>query len=455
MISWKSPESLWLSQIEKVQPRKTADRDMHFDVAIAGGGYSGLWTAFYLKTVDPSLKIAIFDAKYAGFGASGRNGGWASTLFASSLTSMAERFSKSSAINLYCELHNSLTEIEKVIRANDIDADFHKGGTITVARNSSQLKRAEDTVNEYRNFGFDTYSLLEQSKVIERINVPSAIGGTYTTECARIQPAKLVRGLANLVEEIGVEIYEKSLVSELSKNYLKVNGNKVAADVVVEATEGYRCRIKSSRRRTIPIYSLMIATRRLSKAEIETVGLRDYETFADERNLIIYGQRSNDDRIVFGGRGAPYHFGSEILPKFDSEESIFNLLEETLYDLIPSLRGVEIEYKWGGALAVPRDFLSFVEYDGKSYARLGGYVGDGVTTSNLAARTLADLILGRSSSLTSLPIVNPQRRNWEIEPLRSIGINLGIAGTMRKDKLENQGQDGDLVTKFTDSLMNY
>ncbi len=426
---------------------------MNFDVAIVGGGYSGLWTAYYLKTIDPSMKIALFEAKYIGFGASGRNGGWASTLFATSLSSLARRFSAEDAVGLYKELHNSLAEIEKVIRANDIEVDFHRGGTITVARNDLQLSRAKETVEEYRRFGFDSYDLLSQDEVQERISIPSAIGGIYTAECARIQPAKLVRGIAKIVEGLGVEIFEKSLVTEISKNHIKVNGNTIKANVVVEATEGYRSRIKGASRRTIPIYSLMIATRSLTSGEIEEVGLRDYETFADERNLIVYGQRSNDDRIVFGGRGAPYHFGSTIHPNFDTNASIFELLQETLYDLIPSLRGVEIEYRWGGALGVPRDFLSFVEYGEASYARLGGYVGDGVTTSNLAARTLADLISGRSTPLTALPIVNPKSRNWEVEPLRTIGVNLGIKGTIRKDWLEDQGRSSDFFTKITDSLM--
>ena len=248
---------------------------MKFDVAIVGGGYSGLWTAYYLKTIDPSLKVGVFEAKFAGFGASGRNGGWASTLFASSLSSLAERFTQPDAVKLYNELHNSLSEIEKVIRANDIDADFHKGGTITVARNPTQLTRAKETIDEYRKFGFDTYRLINQDEVQERISVPSAIGGIYTPECARIQPAKLVRGLADLVEGLGVEVYEQSLATELTKNHLIVNGNRVDAEVVVEATEGYRSRIKGSKRRTIPIYSLMIATRRLTDAEMASVGLRD------------------------------------------------------------------------------------------------------------------------------------------------------------------------------------
>ncbi len=426
---------------------------MSFDVAIVGGGYSGLWTAYYLKTIEPSLKIAVFDAKFAGFGASGRNGGWASTLFSSSLQSLADRFSPLDAVNLYNELHNSLVEIEKVTRANDINADFHKGGTITVARNFQQLTRAKETINEYKRFGFDTYSLLDQGKVQDRISVPSAVGGIYTAECARIQPAKLVRGLAEVIEGLGVEIFEQSFATDIARNQLKVNGNRIEAEVIVEATEGYRSRIKGSKRRTIPIYSLMIATRRLTNSEIQSVGLSDYETFADERHLVIYGQRSSDDRIVFGGRGAPYHFGSKVHPNFDDEEAIFSLLKETLYDLIPSLRGIDIEYRWGGALGVPRDFLSFVEFDGTNYARLGGYVGDGVTTSNLSARTLADLITGRQSALTTLPIVNPKSRNWEVEPLRAIGVNLGIQGTMRKDILEKQGKSGDFFTRIADSLM--
>lgn len=443
MISWPSPSSLWLSQIPVIHPENPVLEDLTCDVAIAGGGFTGLWSAYYLKRADPSLRISVFEAKYCGYGASGRNGGWASALFASSKTKVAKRYGRAAAIDLYRELAASVDEIGKVTQSEGIAADFYKGGTVTVARNPAQLERLSDDVALERGFGFgpEDFRMLEDDEIIRRIGIPDALGAAYTPNCARLHPAKLVRGLRSLLVSQGVEIFESSLVSRIEPHLLEVNGRKASAGVVIDALEGYRSAVNAKARKTVPIYSLMIATEPLSDAVMAQVGLGEYETFADERRLIIYGQRSADNRIVFGGRGAPYHFGSGVKAEYDSDERVFAGLEETLKGLFPVLGSSRITHRWGGPLGVPRDFFSSVSFDeATQIAFAGGYVGDGVTMTNIAGRILSDLITGRRTELSRLCIVNHPVRRWEPEPLRYMGINAGLRVASKCDEAEAAGR---------------
>ncbi len=452
MLTWPSPKSLWLAQLDPIVPTNPINKDLTIDIGIAGGGYSGLWSAYYLKKADPSLRIAIFEAKFAGFGASGRNGGWASGLFASSKQAIEDRYGRQSAIALYRSLNDSIDEIGKVTQSEGIEADFHKGGTIMVARNKAQLDRASAFVQSEQNFGFgEDVQLLDGAQAQKRLNATDTLGGAFTKQCARIHPAKLARGLAQVVLGMGVQIYEQSLVTKIGPHDLQVNGRGIKCEVAIDALEGYRSLLSGQSRVTTPIYSLMIATERLSDQQFAEIGLGDCETFADERNLIVYGQRSADNRIVFGGRGAPYHFKSTISPKFDYQSDVFDNLKSALIELFPSLRATKIQYQWGGPLGVPRDFFSFVRFDlGRGIASLGGYVGDGVTTSNLAGRTLSDLILNKKSDLSELCIVNHKARKWEMEPLRYLGVNAGLWAAAQSDKYDNQG----LPQPLTATILN-
>ncbi len=439
MLSWPAPKSLWLSDLRPIVPADQVTGDLDYDVAIAGAGFTGLWTAYYLKKSDPSLRIGVFEAKFAGFGASGRNGGWASALFASSKSKVARLYGADASKRLFRALAASIDEIGNVVAGEAIDADFHKGGTLTLARNKMQLQRLQEELATERSFGFDEedFRLLDPAEANERIGASGVLGAGFTPHCARIHPAKLARGLRDVVVGLGVRVHEASLVSEIRPGRLQVNGCTVRADAVIDALEGYRSALRGGNRFTVPVYSLMIATEPLDEDRLAAVGLRDFETFADERHLIIYGQRSQDNRIVFGGRGAPYHFGSGISPAFDQDDSVFASLAETLVDLVPALSGARVTHSWGGPLGVPRDFFSSVTFDpgvGMGYA--GGYVGDGVTTTNLAGRILADLFRGVKSDVTDLCIVGHPPKAWEPEPLRYLGINAGLRMAAAVDDAE-------------------
>ncbi|MGA8256175.1 MAG: FAD-dependent oxidoreductase [Nocardioides sp.] len=432
--------SLWHDTLgDDVRARPPLPGDTDADVVVVGAGFTGLWTAYYLATLDPSLRIAVLEAETAGFGASGRNGGWCSALFPASLDSVAARSSRAAALALHEHMRGSIAEVERVCAEEGIDAHVARGGTITLARSPAQLTRARGEVEHARSWGRDAAELrlLSGNETDAVLRARGTLGSTYTPDCAAIHPARLVRGLARAVERRGVTIYEGTRATDIVQGHVTTSLGTVQAPHVVVATEGYTAQLPRRRRAVVPVYSLIIATEPLPEAAWEAIGLRRRETFTDHRHLIIYGQRTADDRLVFGGRGAPYHFGSRVRPEFDRDERVFARLYATLLDLFPHLAGTRISHAWGGPLAIPRDWMASVALDRTSgLARAGGYVGDGVSTTNLAGRTLADLIIGRETELTQLPWVGHRSPAWEPEPLRWLGINAGLRAMSLADREE-------------------
>jgi glycine/D-amino acid oxidase-like deaminating enzyme len=432
--------SLWHETAEEDwAPRPSLPGDRDTDVAIVGGGFTGLWTALYLARADPSLRIAVLEAETAGFGASGRNGGWCSALFPSSLGSVAKRSSRVGALALHAAMRGAVDEVLEVAAEEGIDARAAKGGTIGLARSEPQWARARAEVDEARRWGLgeDDVRVLDAAEATAVLAGTRVLGATYTPDCAAIHPARLVRGLAEAAVRRGVAVYERTPATAITAGSVVTRHGTVRAERVIRATEGYTRSLEGQRRQIVPVYSLIIATEPLPDDVWEQIGLRRRETFTDHRHLIIYGQRTADGRLVFGGRGAPYHFGSRIRASYDRVPRVFDALHETLVDLFPVVKGAAITHRWGGALGIARDWTASVGLDpatGLGWG--GGYVGDGVGTANLAGRTLADLVLDRDTELTRLPWVGHRSRAWEPEPLRWLGINVGLHAMTWADREE-------------------
>lgn len=431
--------SLWSATAGSAPARTALPGDREADVAIVGAGFTGLWTAYYLLRTDPGLRVVVLEAEQAGFGASGRNGGWCSALFPASAAKLAALpgSSKAAAMALLAAMHDSVDEVGRVAVAEGIDCDYAKGGTVVLARTKVQLARARAEVAEAREWGDEDLRLLDPAETGSFVNAENVLGATYTPWCSAIHPLKLVRGLASAVERLGATIHEHTPVTAIEPGRAVTTHGTVRADVVIRATEGFTPRLPGWRRAVVPVYSLMIATEPLDDAVWDRIGLAARPTFSDHRHLIIYGQRTADGRLAFGGRGAPYHFRSRVLPAYDEVPRVFSALRRTLEELFPAVRGAAITHAWGGPLGITRDWCASAGLDrrtGIGYA--GGYVGDGVSTTNLAGRTLADLVLDRDTELTALPWVGHTSRNWEPEPLRWLGINAGLRAMTLADTEE-------------------
>ena len=457
--------SLWWDGIEgPIAPRPSLEADIDVDVAIVGAGFTGLWTALSLLAADGGVRVALLEAEVAGFGASGRNGGWCSALFAASDSRLARDHGVDAARAMRRAMRRSVDEVAKAAAAEGIDCHLAKGGTVVAARNVAQLARAKAEVAEARSLGFGPEDLrwLEGSEAVERLGAEGVLGATFTPHCAALDPARLARGLADAVERRGATLYERTAVTAIQAGHgsdrpvARTAGGTVRADVVVLALEGWSSTLPGQRRALAPLYSLMIATQPLDRSFWGHAGLANRETFSDHRHLIIYGQRTADDRLAFGGRGAPYHFSSAIEDRFDRVPRVHAALAATLVELFPQLRDVEITHTWGGPLGVPRDWCSSVGLDRASgTAWAGGYVGDGVSTTNLAGRTLADLILRRDTELVHLPWVDHRSRRWEPEPLRWLGINAALWATGAADRSERRRGRPSRLAARVDRLLGH
>lgn len=398
------------------------------DVVIVGGGYTGLWTAYYLAKAQPDLDVLVVESEVCGFGASGRNGGWATHEVAVRRDRMAARHGRDQVLRFLKAVAAAVDEIGRVSAAEGIECDYAKGGTITFATNQAQVERLKELVDHEHSWGHteDDFRWLEPDEADRVARSPRSLGAVFTPHCAAVHPAKLVRGLADVVERLGVRIAEGTKALELRPGRVVTDRGEVRAPIVLNCTEVFNVELPGMRRRYAPLYTLMVATEPIDDEAWRQIGMDTRPTFDDGRHLIVYGQRTADGRFAFGGRGAPYHFGSKLDPAFDRDPAIHGAVEDSLRWLFPQVADARVTHRWGGAVALPRDWQASLALDratGMGYA--GGYVGTGVAASSLAGRTLADLVLERDTELVGLPWVGHRSPTWEPEPLRWAGINFG------------------------------
>jgi glycine/D-amino acid oxidase-like deaminating enzyme len=441
---------LWSDQVPDRVPADPLDGDTQADVVIVGAGLTGLWTAYYLLEADPALDVLLVEAHAVGHGASGRNGGWVSALLPLSGDELARRHGRDAADAMRAAMRDTVVEVGGVAAAEQIDCGFAFGGTVTLARNAPQLERVAEAVAADARWADESH-LLDPEGVGEHVRAAGVVGGSYTPDCARIQPALLVRGLLDVVLTRGARLAEGTRALRLSPRAVVTDHGTVRARWVVRATEAWSSQLPGSRRELAPVYSHMIATEPLPPEVWAQIGLDRAQTFTDARHLIVYGQRTTDDRLAFGGRGAPYHLGSSIEPSYDEVRSTAEHLAHELVDLFPVLDRAEITHHWGGPLGVPRDWHPSVGLDADTgIAWAGGYVGDGVSLTNLAGRTLADLLTGADSPLVHLPWVGHRSPAWEPEPLRWAGITATRRATAWADRTESRtgrtSRVGDLLS---------
>lgn len=427
--------SFWYADDGLPAVREPLTGDATADVVIVGGGYTGLWTAYYLKKAAPFLRVTVLEQKFCGYGASGRNGGWLYNGIAG-----RDRYAglrgHEAAVRLQKAMNDTVGEVVRVAEEEGIEADIHRGGVLEVATSPAQLARLKAFHEHELSYGEKDRELYGARETAERIRVAHAVGSSWTPHGARLHPVKLVKGLAAVVEALGVTIHESTPVTEIRPKHAVTPYGTVRAPYVLRCTEGFTASLKGQRRTWLPMNSSMVATEPLTDEQWESVGWAGLETLGDMAHAYMYAQRTADGRIALGGRGVPYRFGSRTDNDGRTQEATIEALREILVRFFPSLAGVRIEHAWSGVLGVPRDWCATVTLDrstGLGWA--GGYVGSGVATTNLAARTLRDLVQQDSgqagqTDLTGLPWVGHKVRKWEPEPFRWLGVQ-GMYATYR------------------------
>lgn len=440
------PHSLWAERRETwgfddtdVTPRP--------DVLIVGAGYTGLWTAIHLKSAQPDIDVLIVDAVGPGFGASGRNGGWCSGLFPVELDVLERLHGRDAAIAMQRAAISAVDDVGSFVSRHSIDCDWAKSGTLTVATNTVQRRRLHESIDTQRGYGLDETDVrwIDSEELRPRVSVDRALGAMFSPHCAALHPMKLVDGLVRHATSIGVRIATGYDVAAIDENGVVVRNNgssmRIDADWVVRATEGYTPHLRGERRAVIPLYSYMVATEPLPAAVWNEIGWVERETLAEGRLMVTYAQRSADGRIVFGGRGAGYHFASRVVPRYDTDLRVRKRIESALKALFPEAAGAAITHHWGGPLAVPRDWHPSVTIDASARRiTAGGYVGDGVALSHLAGRTVAAAILGLDSPDLRLPLARHVSKRWEPEPVRWLGVNAGLRLPTLIDSIETRSE---------------
>ncbi len=436
--------SLWRNQ-GSITARDCVKAANSFDVAIIGGGFSGLWSAYHLKQLQPSLKIAIFEQKYVGYGASGRNGGWASAEYPTSNSRLIKEHGVQTYNNLRKSLIESIDEIGQIAKSNAWQIEYAKGGALVFATNKAQLTRISSEID-------DEHKFLTKDQASELLNVANIKGGIYTPHCAALNPFNLTQSLAKYLESNGVKIFEESKVEEISDKALLVNGHRIGCQISIRATEAFTAR-KWIANQQIPIYSLIIATERLPSEILTQIRNSQRATFQEACNLITYAQITGDNRLAIGGRGSRYKLFSHLSERSETDVRMHSALEKRAVKWFPQLQSVNFEYRWGGPIALTRRWQSYLNYNPiTGQAAIGGYVGDGVTLSYLVAKTLAQIIDGQKTP--DLPFVNQRIGRWEPEPIRYLAVNAGFKATVVADFEERITGRPSLIAAVVDPLIN-
>ena len=448
--------SHWLAATAHV-PAPTLRGDAETDVCIIGGGFTGLWTAYYLKQAEPALRIAVLEARRCGFGASGRNGGWVSGQFVGSASAFARAVAGGPVRRFQRQLVDAVDEVGRVIARESMDVDFAKPGFIRVGRNPAQMGRIRAAVGESRSLGLadDEVRLLSADEVRQRVDVPSAEGGMLSAACARVQPAHLVRDLADAARRLGVAIFENSPVVDWAPRLAVTPRGVVRSRFVLRCTEGYTATLRGHRRTLLPMNSSMIVTAPLSDRQWDAVAWSGAELLQDAAHVFFYAQRTSDGRIALGGRGVPYQYGSRWNADGQTPARTVRQLATTLDRLFPQVEGLSIAHAWSGNLGVPRDWCPSVAVDLRTgLGHAGGYAGHGVAAANLAGRTLRDLILRHDTDLTRAPWVGHRSPRWEPEPIRALAVGSLYRLYALADRLEEatRAPDTSLVARAADRL---
>lgn len=437
----KPNNSLWASGSESLIA-SPGEPNVSYDIAIIGGGFSGLWSAFHLIKDNPNLKIAVFEGKNYGFGASGRNGGWVSTDYPVSRSTLEKRYGTTATELLFSALQRAIAEIGEFSRAHAPLAHFVKSGTVMFARNQAQEIRLRQQAD-------DLHIWQSKLELEQKIRVNGARGGLFNPECATVDPMGLLSGLFEYLKNSEVQLFDHSYATAVSGGVL-VKSRIVQAPVVIQATEAYG----APGRDFIPLYSQMVATEPISSEIWDEIGANERFTFAEGSHLINYAQRTSDNRLAIGGRGATYPYKSKLRDAKEMTAAVHENIKDLARRWFPQLKDVEFTHAWGGAVAITRQWEPYIQFNPQTgFGRIGGYAGDGVTMSYLAAKTLADLVNERRNQLTQLHFVNAPVRKWEFEPLRFASVNSLVKLSGFADKEEAITKRPSVVSKLIAPLI--
>jgi glycine/D-amino acid oxidase-like deaminating enzyme len=431
------PKSYWM-KTRDYTPGAGLQSDLEVDVAIIGGGFTGLSTAYHLKKDQPGMRIAILESDLIGFGASGRNGGFNMTLFGLTLSITAFRFGKTKATEAHHYMERAVDLLRDLVAELKLDCDYEHPGFLRVATSEKYKKRIQHEIELAHALGLQGIEWLEKDQVQAEVRSPMYMGAWWEPRCGILNPAKLSWSWAETLRPMGIHIYEATPVTEVSKGPQKITlatpKGQVRADKVVFATNAWSHFFPKLRSKQIPVWTHIVITEPLSDAQYREIGWQHRQGIEDARNLVHYYRLTADNRIVMGGRDVSVSTGYDM--DKDHNEEIFEELRNDVREIFPPLKDINFSDAWGGPVSVPLDMAPALGYLGdKRVVYSLGCVGHGVSLTHLNGQTVRDLVLERQTDLTDVFFVNRTTIPWPPEPLRALTIK-AIVGYMHfEDRL--------------------
>jgi glycine/D-amino acid oxidase-like deaminating enzyme len=415
----------WLDRPTRPAPRAAYDVNGTADLCIVGGGFSGLWTAILAKERDPSRDVLLLEGNRIGWAASGRNGGFCAASLTHGHANGAERWP--GEIDILDRLGGeNLDAIEKSLEHYGVDCDFERPGAITVATEPHQLEWLREMVD-----GNPHATYLDADAMRAEVSSPTFLAGVLEPhDTALVDPAKLAWGLAAAAESLGVRIHEHTHVSGLSRGGAGLDvrtdaGPVVRAGKVALGTNAFPSLVRRLRLHTVPVYDYALMTQPLSTDQLSSIGWRGRQGLDDMTNQFHYFRMTRDNRILWGGYDAVYHFGRQVRPAYDQRPETFDLLARQFFTTFPQLEGLRFSHRWGGAIDTCTRFCAFfgTAYGGRAAYALG-YTGLGVGATRFGADVMLDLLDGVDSERTRLEMVRTKPLPFPPEPLAWTGIEL-------------------------------
>jgi len=425
-------KSYWMKTREYT-PGLPLKEDIDVDAAIVGGGFTGLSTAYHLKKEQPGMRIALFENEVIGFGASGRNGGFNMTLFGLTLSITALRFGKTKAKESHHYMERAVDLLKDLVEELNLDCDYEHPGFLRVATSEKYIKRIQHEIELAHKLGLEGIEWLDKNQTREQVNSPLYLGAWWEPRCGILNPAKLSWAWADVLRNMGVEIYERTPVTELKRKkegiVLVTPNGRVRAEKAVLATNAWSHFFPKLKRKQLPVWTHIVISDPLTDDQYESIGWQNRQGIEDARNLVHYYRLTADNRIVMGGRDVSLSRGFYDMDR-DQNEQTFEGLRADVRELFPSLKDIQFTDAWGGPVSVPLDMAPAIGYMGdKRVVYSIGCVGHGVSLTHLNGQTIRDLVLERKTDLSDVFFVNRITIPWPPEPFRTLSVK-AILGYM-------------------------
>lgn len=427
------PVSYWWTT-RPYTPDPPLEGDARADVAVIGGGFTGLSTAYHLKKMEPSLEVLVLEREAVGGGASGRSAGFAMTLFGLSLSLTRLRFGADAARQAHVYMERAVDHLWEMIGRHRLDCDAERSGFLRVATTPVQVRRLQREIRLAEVLGLEGIAWLPAAELRRRVESPRFLGAWWEPRCLLLNPAKLAWEMKRLAKERGARVAEGTPVLEVrdvGNGYrIQTPRGTVTARQIAFATNAFSGQFPELRAKQVPVYTYIVLTEPLGDRR-GPLGWVGREGLEDARNLIHYFRLTPDDRLLMGGGDVTLVYGG-ILGSARHPLPALDPLERFIPWLFPSLEGVAITHRWGGPVSVTLDMAPALGYLGRDRTAVYslGCLGHGVSMTQYNGRTLAELLLLRSSERTEAFFVNRRTIPWPPEPLR-FGLGAAIRQWMR------------------------